>query len=1042
MQLPIFPSQALDSSVITTVWVGLCVIAFLNLRYGMTLAGLVVPGYIVPLIITKPASACVIVIEALVTYALTRLIASKFMRAANASEMFGRDRFFAVLLVSIVVRTAFDGWLLPKLANTLESQGYIFDYQNNLYSFGLVVIALIANQMWNGGLWRGLQSFMLYCGITWLIIALILVPFTNFDLSNLNFLYEDLATDILSSPKGYLILLTTAFLASRMNLYYGWEFSGILVPALLSLQWYTPSKFFISLFEAFVIFALGRAALKLPMFRKMNMEGSRLLLLFFTVGYIYKVLLGHVFGHFFPHLKVSDYYAFGYLISTLIAVKMHQKQLSWQMTRVTLQTSLMGLFLASIMGYAFVTMSNFNLTKDIDNKITHHSQPTASMDLKKFLLDEKKRLYESELALSTANYPSTDLALFEQAIKLLQQANKSNDTSRQQQAYRWLKQAQFQTTELSDWIIITDVDTRRGSGVFGLRKKTGKRLLIEAPYPLDEYATAESCINLAIKDADFFSLGGFRKNQSPENKSDVLSNRSLPFSSFHFSANASGIIQIRAKQKKVADNEASEIWASGQLPEQISLETLAKYVGKIDLHWGIRTNNNQLVKNSKVAVAELLLTRDARLKILAQNTSADKFSVTQQAALIDGDLYLHLMENKKLLALPGSESYVKPSVGDLLFIQEELVKPLYALAQTWQKKEDYPSLAALAISAHSVGYQILIYRQLKTNEQHFLLVEQAPAKRFWGTYVFRTGDALAEIIEVPRLLAEKQTFEYGVHLYERRPSRALLLPGAHYHANNDQSADVLDTNNRYTMFSTVGESLLLAMGRDGLTLQIRGANAVTDASTPDIVIANAYAIPFNNHDGKFTDLMTSLTADNATVGIAGDSWSTRAYQPSYDAQSVRFRTLNGPRFLTIWLTKQLRDNYRSSISVDVEKPKFESIGIKTLTIDLSENLANATLTMPDQHLISAIDDYLLNQDIIKLENTLLDHSYLYERVIEKNTGQAFLLIRQSSGALVGIRKLTSSSTQQLELSLNTKLSAEAIIEFERKPFSWLIGGSP
>ncbi|MDQ3040209.1 MAG: poly-gamma-glutamate biosynthesis protein PgsC/CapC, partial [Pseudomonadota bacterium] len=134
MILPIFPAQALDSSVLTTVWVGLCVITFFNLRFGTTLAGLVVPGYLVPLLLVKPISVAVIWTEAIVTYLLARLLADYLMRRTGSCTMFGRDRFFALLLISVLVRTVFDGYLLPWTGDWLSTRGFAFDYHNNLYS--------------------------------------------------------------------------------------------------------------------------------------------------------------------------------------------------------------------------------------------------------------------------------------------------------------------------------------------------------------------------------------------------------------------------------------------------------------------------------------------------------------------------------------------------------------------------------------------------------------------------------------------------------------------------------------------------------------------------------------------------------------------------------------------------------------------------------------------------------------------------------------------------------------------------------------------
>ncbi len=68
--VPIFPQGGLSSSVITTVWIGVFIIAYFNLRLGWVLSGLVVPGYVVPLVILTPWAAVVIIVEAIVTYYL------------------------------------------------------------------------------------------------------------------------------------------------------------------------------------------------------------------------------------------------------------------------------------------------------------------------------------------------------------------------------------------------------------------------------------------------------------------------------------------------------------------------------------------------------------------------------------------------------------------------------------------------------------------------------------------------------------------------------------------------------------------------------------------------------------------------------------------------------------------------------------------------------------------------------------------------------------------------------------------------------------
>jgi hypothetical protein len=90
------------------------------------------------------------------------------------------------------------------------------------------------------------------------VLTRVLLPYTNLSLSSFELLYEDTAVDFLGNAKAYVLLLTTAALAARFNLRYGWDFGGILVPALLGLLWFTPTELAITLAEALLLGVVGR----------------------------------------------------------------------------------------------------------------------------------------------------------------------------------------------------------------------------------------------------------------------------------------------------------------------------------------------------------------------------------------------------------------------------------------------------------------------------------------------------------------------------------------------------------------------------------------------------------------------------------------------------------------------------------------------------------------------------------------------------------------------------------------------------------------
>ncbi|MDQ7047550.1 MAG: poly-gamma-glutamate biosynthesis protein PgsC/CapC [Sulfurovum sp.] len=218
--LPILPASYLSHSVVTTVWIGIMVVAFFNLRFGWVFTGLIVPGYLTPLLLIKPLSVVVIFFESVLTYQLIYLISEVASRHSLWTNFFGRDRFFALLLGSVAVRLFFDGWALPWLTHySISTYGVNLDVQDSLHSFGLIIVALIANYLWKPKLISGLFQLVITLGITYIIVRYILIEYTNFSLSNIGYLYEDIAGSILASPKSYIILLVTAFVASRMNLF-------------------------------------------------------------------------------------------------------------------------------------------------------------------------------------------------------------------------------------------------------------------------------------------------------------------------------------------------------------------------------------------------------------------------------------------------------------------------------------------------------------------------------------------------------------------------------------------------------------------------------------------------------------------------------------------------------------------------------------------------------------------------------------------------------------------------------------------------------
>ncbi|MDH3638996.1 MAG: poly-gamma-glutamate biosynthesis protein PgsC/CapC, partial [Gammaproteobacteria bacterium] len=591
--LPLFPHGSLASSVITTVWIGVFVVAFFNLRFGWVFSGLVVPGYLVPLLITKPWSAWVVVFEAIVTFVIVRFISEQPTRFSYWCSFFGRDRFFALLLFSVIVRLGFDGWLLPWTGEWLNARFDIqIDYRNNLHSFGLIIIALIANQFWKTGVIRGLLPLLVTLAVTYLIIRYGLMELTNFTISKLNSMYEDLAASILATPKAYIILLVTAFLASRMNLKYGWDYNGILVPSLIALQWYQPSKVLTTFLEALIILVLAKMLLKTPVFTRLNMEGARKVLLFFNIGYFLKLLIGYTVPMAWPEIKVTDTFGFGYLLATLMAIRMYDQDVIARLTRVTLQTSLTSLVIATGIGFVLASSfapqswSTFPTTTEV--KATVRVSDSRLIDT---VRTDKIALYQSDNSELSPSPAPWEVERFRAALNAIADHITGGSPTTRLEAADSLRQIDYELQVLEDrYFYLKERPPIRGRGVFVIDGKAGNALVVQAPAALDERGTAETATLLFQKlSARGLAIAGARRAAQSDGSTDVLTYRNSLFQAFHRTLSRNHAIQVRSlhtlEDQAVDQPESSLLWVTGGLPADLDLPQLKQLIGELEVRW-------------------------------------------------------------------------------------------------------------------------------------------------------------------------------------------------------------------------------------------------------------------------------------------------------------------------------------------------------------------------------------------------------------------------------------------------------------------------
>lgn len=356
----LFPQTGFDQSATTSVFLGVLVSWFFTETLGWVFVGLVVPGYLASLFLLDARSAGIDVLEATITYGVAHVLGELLSHTRLTSRTFGRERFLLILVVSVIVRLGMEAVALPLL---LPRASWA-------YSIGLVVVPLLANACWKTGLVSGLIQRGVPTLIVYLLLRFVLLPHTNLSLGGFYLATENVASSFLASPRAYLMLLTGASLAAAANVRWGWDYNGILVPALLSLTLGGPERLLITFGESLLLVWSVRLLLRATRVGRWNIEGPRRPVLFFSLDYALRFGLASVGGRLYAAHGGAELTGFGYLLPTLMAVKISRLGLAAPVLLPTASVSTVAYALGTLFGFAAQkldpgTLTGFAVTREV-----------------------------------------------------------------------------------------------------------------------------------------------------------------------------------------------------------------------------------------------------------------------------------------------------------------------------------------------------------------------------------------------------------------------------------------------------------------------------------------------------------------------------------------------------------------------------------------------------------------------------------------------------------------------------------------------------
>lgn len=156
------------------------------------------------------------------------------------------------------------------------------------------------------------------------------------------------------------------------------------------------------------------------------------------------------------------------------------------------------------------------------------------------------------------------------------------------------------------------------------------------------------------------------------------------------------------------------------------------------------------------------------------------------------------------------------------------------------------------------GYTFIRFVHTPTSDTFYLLKENTPVQRGWGTYLFNTRTINDLAIEVPHPLWDRYTWSMGIKAFIGANAKCFFLAGTHRYANSDSSSDMAHVTK--SIFYTAHKYFANATA-----IQVHGFDGSSPiySGYPDAVISNGTLYPST----IYYTLRDKYNAEGFTAGV-------------------------------------------------------------------------------------------------------------------------------------------------------------------------------
>ncbi|NQT30105.1 MAG: hypothetical protein HQ596_06005 [Candidatus Saganbacteria bacterium] len=201
--------------------------------------------------------------------------------------------------------------------------------------------------------------------------------------------------------------------------------------------------------------------------------------------------------------------------------------------------------------------------------------------------------------------------------------------------------------------------------------------------------------------------------------------------------------------------------------------------------------------------------------------------------------------------------YIVPSASELSSF-ESIVDNILA--------EDFAAANAIAAD---YDYEVIEYTDTNNNLTYYILLEDNPISRGWGTYVFNLNNTQDILIETPHPVFEPYICEIGIEVFVNleEKAKAYLMAGTYRYALYQDGFYISDVTRSFdNVFEIVHEKNVSTTAK---SIQIHGFSILNHPGYPDIILSNGNPPPApGNEEDEFNSIEDTLENDySTTVGI-------------------------------------------------------------------------------------------------------------------------------------------------------------------------------